>query len=76
MKPTPGSTATFKGTGPVSAEYARGGEIITSKSRFMKTQDTFRTDIGKQNFEKSGKGGELSKLEGETKVKTPVKPKT
>ena len=73
MKPTPGSKATYKGSGPVSAEYAQGGEILTSKSRFMKTQDTFRTDIGAQNFDK-GVGKNLSEREGETKVKTPIKP--
>lgn len=76
MKPTPGSQATYKGTGPVSAEYAQGGEIITSKSRFMKTQDTFRTDIGAQNYEKDGKGGKLSETEGDTKSKKPPLPKT
>ena len=73
MKPTPGSIATYKGTGPVSAEYAKGGEVITSKSRFMKTQDNFRTDIGEQNYDK-GVGEKLSKRQGETKELTPVKP--
>jgi len=75
MKPTPGSIATYKGTGPVSAEYATGGEILTSRSRFMKTQDTFRTDIGPQNYEKDGKGGKLSDTEGDSKKLPAIKPR-
>jgi hypothetical protein len=65
-----------KGTGPVSANFAKGGEVITTKSRFLKTQDVFRTSIEKQDYGKKGKGGELSKTEGDSKSKTPIKPKT
>lgn len=69
-------SAASKGKGPVSAKFAKGGDVITSKSRFMKVPDTFRTDIQRVDYDKTGKGGELSKLEGETKVETTVKPKT
>ena len=65
-----------KGKGPVSASYACGGEVITTRSRFMKTPDTFRTDIQRSNYDKKGKGGELSKLEGETKKEKTIKPRT
>lgn len=74
MKDTPGSIATFKGTGPVSAEYAKGGEVITSKSRFMKEQDTFRTSIQRTNYDKKSPGGELSDTEGDSKKQKAIKP--
>jgi hypothetical protein len=64
-----------KGTGPVSAKFAVGGPVITSRSRFMKTPDPFRTDIERQDYGKTGKGGELSKLEGD-KSEPAVKPRT
>jgi len=66
----------YKGEGPVSAEYARGGPAITTRSRFLKTPDVFRTSIEQQDYNKSGKGGKLSKLEGDSKSETPIKPRT
>jgi hypothetical protein len=65
-----------KGTGPVSANYAQGGDVITSRSRFMKSSDVYRTSIERQDYGKSTKGGELSKLEGDSKSLKPIKPKT
>jgi hypothetical protein len=65
-----------KGTGPVSANYAQGGDVITSRSRFMKSPDVFRTSIERQDYGKTGKGGELSKMSGESKVEKAIKPKT
>lgn len=65
-----------KGTGLVSAKYARGGPEITTRSRFMKSLDSVRTGVQKNDFEKVGKGGTLSKLEGETKKLPTVKPRT
>ena len=41
--------------------YAHGGEAITSRSRFMKTPDVFRTGIERSNYDKKTPGGELSK---------------
>jgi hypothetical protein len=74
---TPNSLAAKqKGKGPVSASFAKGGDILTTKSKFMKTQDTFRTGIQRTDYDKKGKGGELSKIEGETKVEKAIKPKT
>ena len=58
-----------KGSGPVSCNYAQGGPPITTNSRFLKTADTFRTSIQEQDYDKVGKGGSLSKTEGETKKK-------
>jgi hypothetical protein len=67
----------IKGSGPVSAEYAKGGPSITTKSRFLKTPNQFTTDEGvEQDYEKTGKGGELSKTEGESKKKPAIKPRT
>jgi hypothetical protein len=66
-----------KGTGPVSAKFAQGGEVLNeTRSRFMKTPDVFRTDIERTDYEKKGKGGELAKMEGDSKSETPVKPRT
>jgi hypothetical protein len=53
---------TYKSKGPVSAKYACGGECVTTKSRFLKVPDTFRTSIQKQDYEKKGKGGTMSKM--------------
>jgi hypothetical protein len=66
-----------KGTGPVSAGYAKGGPEITTKSRFLKSKDSFRTGVTDDNdLAKKGKGGTLSELEGETKTLPAVKPRT
>jgi hypothetical protein len=64
-----------KGLGPISAEYAKGGPAITTKSRFLKTPDVFRTSIERQDYDKKSKGGELSKLKGETKSLKAIKPR-
>jgi hypothetical protein len=45
------------------------------KSKFMDEPDQFRTNIGKQDFTKDGKGGALSELEGDTKSEKPIKPR-
>lgn len=66
----------YKGTGPVSAKYACGGEVITTRSRFMKTPDSFRTGKTDMGYEKKGKGGTLSKTEGDTKKQKAIKPRT
>jgi hypothetical protein len=65
-----------KGTGPVSATYARGGPEMNTRSRFIKTPDVFRTSIEQQDYDKTGKGGELSKIEGDTKSQPVIKPRT
>jgi hypothetical protein len=65
-----------KGKGPVSCGYASGGPSITTNSRFLKVVDTFRTSIQEQDYKKVGKGGTLSKIEGETKSEKPIKPKS
>jgi hypothetical protein len=65
-----------KSKGPVTAKYACGGEVFTTRSRFMKTPDSFREDSEKTDFKKVGKGGSQSELEGDTKSEKPIKPKT
>lgn len=65
-----------KGKGPVSANFAKGGEEITTKSRFLKVPDSFRTGQQKNDFAKKGKGGTLSEMEGETKVEKVIKPRS
>ena len=50
-----------KGTTPHPANYAKGGPAITTRSRFLKTPDVFRTSIERQDYKKKGKTGELSK---------------
>jgi hypothetical protein len=66
----------YKGKGPVSANFAKGGECITTRSRFLKTPDVFRTSIEQQDYDKKGKGGTLSKMEGDSKSKKAIKPRT
>lgn len=65
-----------KGKGPVSCGYASGGPSITTNSRFLKTPDVFRTSIEQQDYDKKGKGGSLSKMEGESKSEKAIKPKS
>jgi hypothetical protein len=65
-----------KGTGAVSAKYAQGGASISTRSRFMKAPNPFTDDNEKTDFKKSGKGGTLSKTEGDTKKLTAIKPRT
>jgi hypothetical protein len=65
-----------KGKGPVSCGYASGGPSITTNSRFLKTVDTFRTSIQEQEYPKKGKGGTLSKMEGESKSEPAIKPRS
>jgi hypothetical protein len=55
--------------------FARGGDEVTSRSRFLKQLDSFRTDSEKTDFAKTGKGGAMSKLSGETKSEKPIKPR-
>ena len=62
-----------KGTGPKNAKYARGGEVVTSRSRFMKTPDPFRTDIQRTDYD--GGRDPLAKPKGETKLKKTVRPR-
>ena len=69
--------STYKGAGPVSAKYACGGEVLNTRSKFMKTPDQFRTGEGvKTDYGKSGKGGTLAELEGDTKKLPAIKPRT
>ena len=66
-----------KGTGPVSATYARGGPEFSTRSRFMKVPDVYRTSIEEQDYGKGkSQGGKLAKTEGETKVEKTVKPRS
>lgn len=67
---------TYKGTGPLDAKYARGGPEVTTRSRFMKTPDVFRTSIERQDYDKKSAGGEMSKTQGDSKSEKPVKPRT
>jgi hypothetical protein len=73
-----------KGTGAVSAKYAMGGACLhDTRSKFMKTPNQFtsRKEATKnpeveQDYGKTGKGGTLSKTEGESKKQPVIKPRT
>lgn len=67
--------ACMKGGGPVTATFATGGPVLGSRSRFMKTPDSFRTDIQRSDYDKSGKAGELAKPTGDKSLPV-IKPKT
>lgn len=51
-----------KGSKPQNIDYAKGGPCFRTTDRFMKTPDTFRTSIQKQDYDKKGKGGTMSKM--------------
>jgi hypothetical protein len=69
------NTPYTKGKAPTPATFAKGGEAITSRSRFMKAQDPFRTDIERTDYEKKSPGGEMAKTSGD-KSEKPVKPRS
>ncbi|HEX6825409.1 MAG TPA: hypothetical protein VF077_03750 [Nitrospiraceae bacterium] len=48
-----------KGSKPKTAKFAKGGAVCTSRSRFLKTPDTFRTDEQKREY--GGKKDPLAK---------------
>jgi hypothetical protein len=56
----------------VQNDRAKGGPSITETSRFLKTADTFRTDIQEQNYGKRGPEG----MEEKDKSLKPVTPRT
>lgn len=67
-----------KGEKPRDADYAKGGDALGRTRDFTKEPDAFRTDAGpgaKQDYEKTGSTGELSKPTGD-KCLPPVKPRT
>lgn len=53
-------------------DRARGGPSITEQSKFLKTPDTFRTDIERQDYSKKGPEG----MEEKDKSLKPVMPRT
>ena len=54
--------------------FARGGEPISTRSRFIKAEDPFRDDNEPTDYKKAGKGGDLSRMSGDTKSRKPIKP--
>jgi hypothetical protein len=68
-------SAGSKGKGPVTANFASGGEVLTSRSKFLKGPNQFTTDKGvEQDY--GGKKDPLAKPQGETKVEKTVKPRS
>jgi hypothetical protein len=63
-----------KGSKPKNAKYACGGPEITTKSRFLKTPNSFTTGIA-ENDAYDGKDP-LADSEGETKSLKAIKPHT
>lgn len=56
---------------------AKGGGVLGRERCFLKEPSPFQTDSGpgaKQDYDKTGKGGALSKLTGDKSLKT-VKPR-
>lgn len=61
-----------KGKGAVSAKYACGGPVVTTKSRFMKSPDVFRGDKQRSDY-----GGKKDAAINEGSSKKPrIKPQT
>ena len=64
--------------GPVigtRSRFAKGDDAATTRSRFLRTIDSFRHDSERADFAKTGKGGSMSKLAGDSKSEKPVKPR-
>jgi len=71
------ATQYVKGSKPVPARFAEGGECINkTNSRFIKTPDTFRTSQQRTDYGKSSPGGEMSDTEGDSKKLPAVKPRS
>jgi hypothetical protein len=64
-----------KGKGPVSASYARGGNIIGTVSRFIKQPDIYRSPEGTEKQDYGAKKDPLAKPKGDKSLK-PIKPRT
>lgn len=65
-----------KGTGLKPLEAAKGGPVLQEgRSIFMKRPDPFRTDAGRQDYDKKTPGGEMSNPKGDGKSLPPVKPR-
>lgn len=56
-----------------TADFAKGGGVLTGRSQFMKAPDQFRTDTQRQDY---GGKDPLAKASGDTKSKTPIKPRS
>ena len=48
--------------------YARGGPEVTTRSRFLKAPDVFRTSLQRTDYDKKSPGGEMSKLTEKTRL--------
>jgi hypothetical protein len=76
VKPS-SDTVYIKGETQAPARFAEGGECLhPTKSRFIKTPDVFRTGTERNDYDKTGKGGEMSEMTGDTKSEKPVKPRS
>jgi hypothetical protein len=65
-----------KGKGPVSAKFAQGGDVFTTRSRFMKQPNIFTAPIGTEKRIYGAKKDPLAKPEGDSKSEKPIKPRT
>lgn len=66
--------APYKGKGPVSAKYACGGEVFTTRSKFMKTPNIFTAPINTEKRDYGAKKDPLADAEGDSKKLKAIKP--
>jgi hypothetical protein len=67
-------SAGSKGKGPVTAKFAQGGEVFSSRSKFYKTPNIFTAPMNSEKREYGAKKDPLAKPEGESKSEKPIKP--
>jgi hypothetical protein len=65
-----------KGKGPISANYACGGPVFNSRSKFYKEPDIYRAPLNTEKRDYGAKKDPLSKKEGDTKKEKAIKPRT
>jgi hypothetical protein len=72
----PGQEAKVKGSGPKTASYAQGGEVLGRTKDFMKTPDRFRdSQFVKKTEDVWGKGESAANPKAKDKSLKAVKPR-
>lgn len=69
-------SAGSKSKGPIDANFACGGEVFNSRSKFYKSPDIYRAPLNTEKRDYGAKKDPLAKEQGDTKSEKPVKPHT
>lgn len=69
-------SAGSKGKGAIDANFACGGEVFNSRSKFYKSPDIFRAPLNTEKRDYGAKKDPLADAEGDSKKLKAIKPKT